>query len=113
MTTRCNDNDPWHERKRQVNTMTEVTIGQRLRLLQMPEDPNPVPPGTMGTVLWINRFAEWTQIGMRWDNGPHGEGRTLALAVPPDRFEIETVGWPEIIEFQNSIPGQRIKGRDE
>ncbi|WP_442510560.1 DUF4314 domain-containing protein [Novipirellula sp. SH528] len=60
--------------------------GDRIRLLTMPDDPDPVPIGTTGTVRAISHVSSrpaFTQIGVDWDNG-----RRLMLTVPPDRFEI-------------------------
>lgn len=62
--------------------------GDRVELITMPNDPNPIEPGTRGTVIldpvWV--FDSW-QIGMKWDNG-----RTLNLSVPPDRARIVALG---------------------
>ena len=56
--------------------------GDRIRLIAMPDDPDPVPAGSTGTVLsaTTGRFA---QIEVEWDNG-----RTLALIPGVDRYEI-------------------------
>jgi hypothetical protein len=58
--------------------------GQRIRLIDMPMDPNPILPGSTGTVQWVASAPGGTvQIVVQWDNG-----RSLALSVPPDRFEV-------------------------
>jgi hypothetical protein len=57
--------------------------GTRLRLIEMVDDPDPLPSGSLGTVRGAQAFPGWAQIWVHWDNG-----RTLSLAVPPDRFEI-------------------------
>ena len=31
----------------------QVAIGDRIELVEMPEDPDPIPPGTQGTVDWV------------------------------------------------------------
>lgn len=54
-------------------------VGQRIQLVSMPNDPNPVPTGTKGMVRSVNTFQGRTQVAVAWDNG-----RSLALAVPPD-----------------------------
>jgi hypothetical protein len=64
--------------------MNDVQRGDRIRLLEMGEDPCQVDPGTTGLV---RRVASWgpgdLTVIMHWDNG-----RTLGLVCPPDRFEI-------------------------
>tara|TARA_Y100000310_G_scaffold275757_2_gene292465 strand:+ start:1604 stop:1834 length:231 start_codon:yes stop_codon:yes gene_type:complete len=61
--------------------------GDRIRLLTMHDDPDPVPKGEVGTVVGVARHgggnSTWHQIDVAWDNG-----RTLMLVVPPDRFEM-------------------------
>lgn len=55
----------------------QYPAGTRLRLHSM-ADPQAVPPGTTGTVVYVDDMG---QIGMRWDNG-----RSLALVPGVDRF---------------------------
>jgi hypothetical protein len=57
--------------------------GARLRLLEMPDDPDPIPVGMTGTVVSAVNLRGSIQIIVRWDNG-----RSLNLVCPPDRFEI-------------------------
>ncbi len=60
--------------------------GDRLRLIAMHDDPDPIPAGQLGTVVGVTRLGgsdAWDQIDVAWDNG-----RTLMLVSPPDRFEI-------------------------
>lgn len=56
--------------------------GDRIRLVSMPDDPNPIPVGSEGTVIGTPRFLDesWWQVDVDWDNG-----RTLCLTVPPDQ----------------------------
>ena len=54
--------------------------GTRVRLVSMPDDPNPVPEGTTGTVLAVDGAG---QLLMRWDNG-----RSLSLLPGVDSFEV-------------------------
>lgn len=63
-----------------------VEIGTRIVLTAMPDDPDPVPVGSVGTVVGIvcdnqNDPKHLDQFWMTWDNG-----RTLNLAPSVDRF---------------------------
>jgi hypothetical protein len=67
-----------------------VRIGDRIRLVAMPNDPAPQQVGELGTVTGCRRNSGddgWFQIDVAWDNG-----RTLMLASPPDEFEIVSRG---------------------
>lgn len=61
--------------------------GDRIRLTSMTNDPAPIEPGAIGTVIAVASFDRgpnaWNQIHVEWDNG-----RTLMLVVPPDEFEV-------------------------
>jgi hypothetical protein len=61
--------------------------GDRIELIAMPGDPDPISPHSTGTVLSAKRHGSgsraWVQVDVDWDNG-----RKLMLSVPPDRFEI-------------------------
>jgi hypothetical protein len=63
-----------------------MNVGDRVELISMPSDPDPVPPGTQGTVDWVgdpNMFGDNTQqIGVAWDNG-----RSLIMIKGIDRFK--------------------------
>jgi hypothetical protein len=48
----------------------------------MSDDPDPILPGTTGTVTSVRQHGSWHQVDVKWDNG-----RTLMLVVPPDQFE--------------------------
>src|SRR4029077_10138961 len=63
--------------------MSVPLSGRRIRLIAMFDDPDPLPPGSLGTVEWVSEIADdhW-QIAVKWDNG-----RTLNLACPPDLWE--------------------------
>jgi hypothetical protein len=61
----------------------DTLVGRRIRLDAMPEDPDPVPPGTEGTVQMVTKLDGWTQVLVDWDNGSK-----LALSIPPDRFTV-------------------------
>ena len=59
--------------------------GDRIKLITMKNDPNPIPPNSTGTVTDINSvfmFGE-DHLNVEWDNG-----RTLSLLVGTDEFEV-------------------------
>ena len=56
--------------------------GDRIRLLAMPNDPDPIPPGSTGTVVSATA-GTFAQIEVDWDNG-----RTLALIPGVDQYDI-------------------------
>lgn len=60
-------------------------VGDRIELLEMPDDPAPIEPGTTGKVTRVNKTSYFnsTQISVDWDVERH-----LCLVVPPDRFRI-------------------------
>jgi hypothetical protein len=62
----------------------DLKVGARVRLLNMPDDPNPLPPGSEGTINYVGKFpGEGQQIGVTWDSGS-----TLMLIVGVDEFEL-------------------------
>ena len=60
--------------------------GTRIRLLEMADDPNPVPVGTEGTVTGVDSEAS---LLVEWDNG-----RSLSVIHLVDRVEIITPAPP-------------------
>jgi len=58
-------------------------IGDRVKLVHMGADPDPIPAGTLGTVTRITHLPYGSDvqvhIGVNWDNG-----RTLSCVCPPD-----------------------------
>lgn len=54
--------------------------GTRICLDRMENDPNPIPSGTMGTVVAVDDMG---QLIMKWDNG-----RGLSLIPGEDRFHV-------------------------
>ena len=65
----------------------ELKPGQRIELVSMPDDPDPIIPGTRGTVRRVRHAGSprngFLQVEVDWDNG-----RALMLSVPPDQFRI-------------------------
>jgi hypothetical protein len=56
--------------------------GDRIRLISMPNDPDPIPAGSTGTVISATT-GTFAQIDVDWDNG-----RSLALIPGVDQYEI-------------------------
>ena len=54
-------------------------IGKRVKLIEMFEDPDPITPGTEGTVYNVGADV----INVKWDNG-----RTLGMIWEVDQYEI-------------------------
>jgi len=79
----------WHNRMIAAEWQTlaaSLRPGDRIRLMAMHADPDPIPVGETGTVVSCHRHItggnEWFQIDVAWDNG-----RKLMLVCPPDEFE--------------------------
>ena len=60
--------------------MNKVKIGDKIILIEMPKDLDPVKPGSTGTVIDVTKF----NIMVKWDN----INRSLALIPELDKFEI-------------------------
>ena len=69
-----------HNRKPKI---AGLKVGDRIRLIQMVDDPDPILAGTIGTVTEIHIHSDWTQIEVSWE-----DNRKLMLVSPPDKFEI-------------------------
>jgi hypothetical protein len=58
-------------------------VGDRVTLVSMGADIDPIPSGSEGTVTHVTelQFAgeDQLQVGVKWDNG-----RSLSCLVPPD-----------------------------
>lgn len=60
-------------------------VGDRIRLIAMPDDPRPLHPGTEGGVTGITHVGQlddqngFWQVQVKWDSGSH-----LMLSIPPD-----------------------------
>lgn len=64
--------------------MTNNTAGNRVVLVRMADDPRPVPPGTKGTVMFVDGLGT---VHVRWD-----DGRRLGLVPGVDEWATETGG---------------------
>lgn len=60
----------------------EVPVGTRIELIEMEDDPNPVSPGTRGTVTGVDDAAS---IMVDWD-----DGSSLSLVYGVDRYRVLT-----------------------
>ena len=59
----------------------------RVELVKM-NDPDPVPVGTLGTILSVCDFGKgMMQLNMKWDNG-----RTLGVCIPEDQVKVAEEG---------------------
>lgn len=82
----------WERMRRMAqSTKAAYPVGTRLELISMDDPYAPVPPGTRGTVQYVDDIG---QIGMKWDNG-----RTLPLNSDEDSFRKLTA--EELAEEQN------------
>ena len=63
--------------------MKTVRAGDRIRLINMPDDPDPIPAGSTGTIESVTD-GPLGQIHVKWDDS----GRTLSLVPGVDRFEV-------------------------
>ena len=78
MTNNSNPIDRWAYRREYARR--HYPPGTRIRLLEMSDDPNPVPAGSCGTVMAVDDAG---QLLMQWDNG-----RSLSLLPGVDSFEV-------------------------
>ena len=59
-------------------------VGKRIKLVDMPDDPDPIPIGSEGLVEMVgSEFDGTTQIFVKWDNG-----RSLILLGGKDVFKV-------------------------
>jgi hypothetical protein len=61
--------------------------GDRIQLVAMPNDLDPIPPGSLGTVQSVVEHGagreKWLQVEVEWDSG-----RRLMLSIPPDCIKV-------------------------
>ena len=66
------------------NVNFKELVGKRIKLLSMPNDPDPIPLGSEGLVEMVgSEFDNTTQIFVMWDNG-----RSLILLGGLDEFQV-------------------------
>lgn len=67
--------------------MIDPMQGDRIELIRMPDDPLPIEPGSLGTVMNVGRHnlgdGERLHVDVLWDSG-----RRLSLVSPPDLFRV-------------------------
>lgn len=64
-------------------TNAMIRTGDRIRLLSMPDDPDPIPVGSTGTIVSVTE-GPLGQVGVKWDDS----SRSLSLIPGVDRFEV-------------------------
>lgn len=89
------------ERERAARTRLNYPPGTRIELKSMAHDPDPVPPGTRGTVYNVNGYGD---IEMNWDNG-----RSLSIIPGEDSFRKLT---PEEIAQEQATQEQQMEGME-
>ena len=66
-----------------------VKPGDRVKLISMPNDPFPIEPGSVGTVVAVTT-GQFAQIDVDWDSG-----RSLCLIPGVDEWEVIRDGYDE------------------
>lgn len=87
------------------NTPRQVEVGDRIELLNMPDDPDPVKPGTTGTVTSVDTRMD--VVGVKWD-----DGRTLNLVLGVDSFHILNEGASDKAIINKSMPKPTLRGKE-
>ena len=62
--------------------MARVQRGDRVKMVHMPDDPDPIPAGSIGTVTRVTD-GPLAQESVDWD-----DGRSLSLVPGTDEFEV-------------------------
>ena len=77
--------------------MTTVQKGDRIRLLHMPDDPDPIMVGSTGTVTNVTT-GPLAQVSVDWDNG-----RSLSLVPGVDQFEVVERSDPNAVPIPQAV----------
>ena len=89
----------WERDRRKAERYKQMyPKGTRIELIQMGDDPRPVPPGTRGTVAFVDDMG---QIGMHWDNGS-----SLSLIPGEDSFRV--INQEEIASEKNAASFETV-----
>jgi len=62
---------------------TNISIGDYIELVDMPDDPDPIPAGTRGKVRDISGSYGQTYLSVDWDNH-----RSLTVILPIDTVKV-------------------------
>lgn len=87
------------------NQPRQVEVGDRIKLVNMPDDPHPLEAGTEGTVTSVDTKME--VIGVKWDNGSR-----LNLILGVDSFNILNESASDKAIINKSMPKPTLKGRN-
>jgi hypothetical protein len=86
-------------------TPRQVEVGDRIELVSMPDDPDPIKAGTVGTVTSVDTRMD--VVGVRWD-----DGRTLNLVLGVDSFNILNEGSSDKAIINKSMPKPTLQGKN-
>lgn len=86
-------------------TPRQVEVGDRIELVSMPDDPDPIKPGSTGVVTSVDTRMD--VVGVKWDNG-----RTLNLVLGVDSFNILNEGQSDKAIINKSMPKPTLTGKN-